>query len=94
MIASGRSAHGSWGVARFRILSYYKKTKRDGLVFNAQTLESIASVGDEVEEEISERREALDICLDKIKRRGRNVLEMRYLEDLSISDIADKVGGD
>jgi RNA polymerase sigma-70 factor (ECF subfamily) len=80
----------SWvlGIARHRLLKYYRTRSRDRLILSEAALDRLASSMHRVEHEAEDRREALRVCLQRIEGRRRAVLDMRYSESAGISDIA------
>ena len=79
------------GIARFRILNYYRSERRDRLVFDQDTLVALADAHESIESSEGERRHALRECLKKTHERGRRTLTMRYVENLSVKSIADRM---
>lgn len=84
----------SWalGIARNRLLKYYRTRSRDRLVLSEAALARLAVALENVAHESESRREALRICLQQISGRRRDVLEMRYSKQARIGDIAAQFG--
>jgi RNA polymerase sigma-70 factor, ECF subfamily len=84
----------SWalGIARNRLLKYYRTRSRDRLVLSETALVRLADSMERVEHEAEDRREALRKCLERIRGRRRVVLELRYSENASIGTIAGRCG--
>jgi RNA polymerase sigma-70 factor (ECF subfamily) len=80
----------SWslGIARHRLLKYYRTRSRDRLVLSEPALERLEAGLVRVEQEGEERRAAVRRCLQQIEGRRRQVLEMRYGTGIKVSDIA------
>ena len=80
----------SWalGIARNRLLKYYRTRARDRLVLSEAALARLAEGLERVEHEAEDRREALKVCLQLIEGRRREVLNLRYNENSSVIDIA------
>ncbi len=84
----------SWalGIARNRVLKYYRSRARDRLVLSETALTKLEQALESVEPEVEERRAALKVCLEKIQGRRRQVLEMRYSQNAKVADIAQRFG--
>ena len=84
----------SWalGIARNRLLKYYRTRSRDRLVLSEAALTQLGSALERVEYEAEDRRIALRACLERIEGRRRRVLEMRYGENAKVSEIAQRLG--
>jgi RNA polymerase sigma-70 factor, ECF subfamily len=82
----------SWamGIARNRLLKYYRTHARDRIVLSEAALSRLGEGLERIEHETEERREALRICLERIQGRRREVLEMRYGESAAIPEIAQR----
>jgi RNA polymerase sigma-70 factor (ECF subfamily) len=80
----------SWalGIARHRLLKYYRTRSRDRLVLSEPALVRLAAALERVQHEAEDRREALKVCLQRIRGRRREALDMRYSEGAKIADIA------
>jgi RNA polymerase sigma-70 factor (ECF subfamily) len=82
----------SWvlGIARHRLLKYYRSRSRDRLILSEAALDRLANAMQRVEHEAEDRREALRVCLERIEGRRRAVLDMRYSESAGIGEIAQR----
>jgi len=84
----------SWalGIARNRVLKYYRARARDRLVLSENALAKLEEALEHVGQEAEERRAALKVCLERIQGRRREVLEMRYSQNAKVADIAQRFG--
>jgi RNA polymerase sigma-70 factor, ECF subfamily len=84
----------SWalGIARNRVLKYYRSRARDRLVLSETALTKLEQALEHVGHEAEDRRTALKVCLERIQGRRREVLEMRYSQNAKVSDIAQQFG--
>ena len=84
----------SWalGIARNRVLKYYRSRARDRLILSEAALVKLEDALGSVESEVEPRRSALRICLEKIRGRRREVLDLRYGENAKAADIAQRFG--
>lgn len=80
----------SWalGIARHRLLKYYRTRSRDRLVLSEPALERLEAALVRVEHEAEDRRDAVRRCLQRIEGRRRQVLELRYGVGVKVADIA------
>jgi RNA polymerase sigma-70 factor, ECF subfamily len=83
----------SWalGIARNRLLKYYRTRSRDRLVLSETALTQLADALERVEDESEQRRLALRKCLEVVEGRRRAVLEMRYGENAKVAAIAEQL---
>jgi RNA polymerase sigma-70 factor (ECF subfamily) len=84
----------SWslGIARYRLLKYYRLRARDRLVLSEAALNKLSEALERIEHETEDRRAALRVCLEKVQGRRRQVLEMRYGENAKVGAIAEHFG--
>jgi RNA polymerase sigma-70 factor (ECF subfamily) len=89
-----RRSFTSWslGIARNRLLKYYRTRARDRLVLSEAALNKLGEALERVEHEAEDRRAALRACLEKVLGRRRRVLEMRYGENAKVGEIAAQFG--
>ena len=78
-------------ISKSRVIDFYRRKKRDQLVFSDKLLEQLGQVISEREPKRSHRREALEHCLDELPERSRRLVDLRYVEDLSATMIAESV---
>jgi RNA polymerase sigma-70 factor (ECF subfamily) len=76
------------GIARFRILNYYRSKRRERLVFGDQALLLLAQAHEQLEPGIQQHRDALKACLGQLPAKQRNMLNLRYGDDLDNHQIA------
>lgn len=84
----------SWalGIARHRLLKYYRSRSRDRLVLSEAALVRLEAALARVDHEAEDRREAVRRCLQRIRGRRREALDMRYSANAKVSDIAAVLG--
>ncbi len=80
------------GIARHRIMKYYRTRARDRVMLSEEALVRLGEALEHAEAENEERREALRHCLQQVTGRRREVLEMRYRENAKVMDIAGRLG--
>lgn len=80
------------GIAKNEILMYHRKNSRSKLMFSKRAIQTISEVYEKESAKFDDMRKALDVCIQKLKGRWRGMLEMRYISELSIPRIAQKLG--
>lgn len=82
-----------WGItfARFVILDYQRKRRTRIVRFDSQILEDLSEPF-ESDESSDDRIDALRECLRKLPEKYRHIIKMRYSDDMTIKDIAIKIG--
>lgn len=79
------------GIARNKMLMYFRKQSRDRLVFSDEML---ALAGSRLQQQSLRsgdgRREAIAHCIETLDPKRREVLRLRYGGDLSLAEIADR----
>jgi RNA polymerase sigma-70 factor (ECF subfamily) len=80
------------GVARNRVLQYYRKRGRDRrMIFDVDTVSKIEGSLLELEPRIDSYEESLEFCLQKLPERSRRMLELRYTCTMSADEIASQL---
>ena len=75
-------------IAKSRVIDFYRRSKRDHLVFSDELLDQLGRAIAEQSTERHERREALEQCLEHLPERSRQLLDLRYLEEMPADEIA------
>lgn len=83
----------AWGrkVAYFHVLAFRRKMARDRLVFDDDVLDYLAERQDERDDEVSLKAEALRICLQKLPRAQRELVQARYRPGGSVKVMAEEM---
>ncbi|MAR09594.1 MAG: RNA polymerase subunit sigma-70 [Blastopirellula sp.] len=79
-------------LAKSRIIDFYRRRDRDRLVLDDTFLDRLSEAFVERAASRCERREALEACLQSLPERSRELLDLRYVEDLPATAIADSLG--
>lgn len=82
----------AFAVARFTILSHYRDRSRDRLVFDEDVVAAMEDETAEAAIEYDERRDALAICLKKLKPEQADLLQSHYIGNQSLREIAVSTG--
>ncbi len=78
-------------LAKSRVIDFYRKQEREKLVFSEALLEKLAGALVERQPERTARHEALELCLDKLPEKSRQLLELRYENDSTMEGVADAI---
>lgn len=80
------------GIARLKVLEYFRANSRDRTVLSNETLLSLESAAQDIaEDRLVARRAALQACVRKLRGRQRKVIEMKYLLGVSVDEIAERL---
>lgn len=80
------------GIARNQLLMYYRRQRRDRLVFNEEVMELVQSnLVRAAEAAEDSRREALLECVKSLPDQRRDLLRMRYGREMGIAEIANEL---
>ncbi|MCK5000911.1 MAG: sigma-70 family RNA polymerase sigma factor [Anaerohalosphaera sp.] len=84
----------AWGIqiARYKILKHRRDKAKENCQFTDEAFIQIMERTPSVVNGMSDRITALQSCLDKLPDRDRNIVEMRYEQDISPKDIASSIG--
>lgn len=78
-------------VAFHQILAYRREKKREHLPLSEEVLEAISQEVEKLSLQGDERREALQACLRKLPQEHRQIILLRYYEDLEVDQIAARI---
>ncbi|SKA80039.1 RNA polymerase sigma-70 factor, ECF subfamily [Prosthecobacter debontii] len=74
-----------------QILTHRRQKKREHLPLDEEALEALGHAISELAEEGSARQEALRACLTRLPTEHRQLVHLRYFDDLEIDQIAERV---
>ena len=80
------------GIAKFEILAHRRDSARHRVVFNEELLESITEMWPVISTKIEVEEPALHECLENLDANAREIVRLRYFEDLMIPHVADRIG--
>ena len=78
-------------IARFEILSYLRDRKRERVIFQTDVVVLMCMMGEDTTDELEhwpDRQQALNQCLKKLSPPTRQIIDLRYVENRSLKDIA------
>jgi RNA polymerase sigma-70 factor, ECF subfamily len=80
------------GIAKQKVLAYRRQRRSDRLVFDDAVVEQIAAIYERsLSHTISDRRDALDYCVERLQGRARNSIQLFYGQGLKTSEIAQQL---
>jgi RNA polymerase sigma-70 factor, ECF subfamily len=79
-------------IARFEVLNYRKKQRRNPVIFSDETVELLADRMASLDLGSDSRRDALDRCITKLSGRDRVLIDLRYECGATTQSVADRVG--
>ena len=84
----------SWAlqVARYEILKFRKKQRRDRCRFTDRTFDLLVEHAASFRWADDERRDALELCLAKLNDRDRELIRLRYQPGATTQEVADRAG--
>lgn len=78
-------------VARFQVMAHLRDRKRDRCLLDTELVELLSDDVEREAERIESTRLALRKCLQGLTTAHRQLIERRYFQSMSISDLADSV---
>lgn len=82
----------AFAVARFQVLANLRDKKRDRLLLDADLAEKISDDVESTSGSLDSVREALRACLQKLPAPSRELVQQRYLQTMSVADVAASLG--
>ena len=79
------------GKAKYRILDHFRKAGRDRHVFDDTLVDALADAQMELASTVDHRADALEHCLGKLPPRSRRLLDLRYVDGMRPTQIADEI---
>ena len=80
-------------IVRYHMLNHRRKMQRQGwLVFDDDLVEAISPQYENEMNEEEERREALQVCMGKLREKDRQLLHHRYATDAPLDQYAEELG--
>ncbi|MEL6894917.1 MAG: sigma-70 family RNA polymerase sigma factor [Planctomycetota bacterium] len=79
-------------IARSRVIDFYRAQDRTRIVFSDDLLSQLADTIAAQADGRSNRREALEGCLEELPPKSRRLLDLRYVKELSADEMAQETG--
>lgn len=80
------------GVAQFQVRGFRRDAARSLVCFNTELFEQFTEMWAETAATASARSSALEVCLERLPARPRQMLRLRYFEEYNSEEIARRVG--
>lgn len=80
------------GVAKFQVLGFRRDGARSFITFDTELFDKFTEIWAETAPAASEQSAALEVCLDRLPARPRQMVRWRYFEGLSSEQIAGLAG--
>lgn len=78
-------------VAFHQVLTYRRKKKREHLPLEEEVLEAVGAAVSELSDRGGARHEALRECVTRLPGEHRQLIQMRYFQEMEIPDIARRI---
>ena len=82
----------SFRIAHFQFMAQRQRRLRDKLCFGDNLVAVIAVEAKEMDETYEQRIASLASCLERLKPRWREIIRLRYQEDLAVQRMAAQIG--
>lgn len=79
-------------IAKSRVIDFYRAQDSRRVVFSDELLGQLADTIAKQADDRSNRREALEACLEELPPKSRRLLDLRYVEELSAAEMAQETG--
>ncbi|MEP3478495.1 MAG: sigma-70 family RNA polymerase sigma factor [Fuerstiella sp.] len=79
-------------IANFCVLSDQRDKQRSPIAFGEELIHTLAAEHDKHAQEVESRRSLLEDCLVKLPRAQRAIIRLRYVDGLSVAEIAKNQG--
>lgn len=80
------------GIAKYKVFEYRRRQNTDKLVFTDQALECIADAYVSQSGLLTDNAHALEHCMRKLGGKARNMVDLRYAQNLKPQAIAKRIG--
>lgn len=80
------------GIAKNEVLMYLRRNSRSKLIFSEKAILAVSEVYEKESHKFDDMKKALVVCMKKLKGRAKRILEMRYVSELTIPRISQKLG--
>jgi RNA polymerase sigma-70 factor (ECF subfamily) len=78
-------------VAKIKIADFYRVRERRPVKFVGESLDALSEACDRIQETLSDEKWALEKCLSNLTGRSRELLQLRYFDDLSPQEIGERL---
>lgn len=81
----------SFRIAHFQYMAYRQKRLRDKVLFSDELISKLAIEVKEVDDLYEQRKISLERCLEQMPERSREVIRLRYADELNVDQMAEKL---
>lgn len=81
------------GIARFQVMGLRRDAARSRVAFDDELLAQFTDTWAELAPASSDRSAALQSCIERLAAHARRSVQLRYFEDLTAEQIAQRLGG-
>jgi RNA polymerase sigma-70 factor (ECF subfamily) len=81
----------SFRIAHFQYMAYRQKRLRDKVLFSNELISTLATEAKRVDELYEQRKVMLERCLELMPERSREVIRLRYADDLNVEQMSEKL---
>jgi len=78
--------------AKFELLAHRRDAARSRLVLDDTLLDAITDAWPSVVAELDDEQSALQECLEALAPKAREIVRLRYLDELRMPQVADRIG--
>jgi RNA polymerase sigma-70 factor, ECF subfamily len=78
-------------IAFHQVLTHRRKRKRQPLALEGEALEALGAAVSDLAQQESTRHEALRTCVAKLPSEHRQLIQLRYFQELEIAEVAQKI---
>lgn len=79
-------------IAKRKALEFLRKNKRSRMIFQEQYYDLISNQALQTTEDVSDRVQAVNHCLQKLSEKDRNLLSMRFKKNIPLKHISNITG--
>ena len=80
------------GVAKMQVLALHRDGARSFVTFDTELFEKFTEVWADIAPTASEQSAALEACLERLPARPRQMVRLRYFDELNSEEIAQRLG--
>jgi RNA polymerase sigma-70 factor (ECF subfamily) len=81
----------SFRIAHFQYMAYRQKRLREKVLFSDDLIAKLATDAKEVDDSFERRAMLLERCLERMPARSREMIRLRYADELNVSQMAEKL---
>lgn len=81
----------SFRIAHFQYMAYRQKRLRDKVLFSDELISKLATEVKDVDDLYEQRKISLERCLEQMPERSREVIRLRYADELNVDQMAERL---